>query len=148
MHLLEIAGRVVVIYVACIVLLRVTRREMSELGPVDLLTMLLLSETVSPALTGGDDSLAGGLVAAIALLGMGTLSEILAFRWRRAERIIHGTAVVLIDDGTVDSEVMRRYRISDEDLRASLHHAGVLAVSEVKRAFVEADGAITVIKRG
>jgi uncharacterized membrane protein YcaP (DUF421 family) len=143
---LEIAGRVAVVYVACMVLLRVTRREMSELGPMDLLTMLLLSETVSPALTGGDDSLAAGIVAAVSLMALCTLSEVLAFRSRRAEKVIQGTAVVLIDDGKVDGKVMRRFMITDEDLHATLHEKGLLRVDQVKRAYVEADGQITIIE--
>lgn len=146
MHLLEIAGRVAVIYVACMVLLRLTRREMSELGPMDLLTMLLLSETVSPALTGGDDSLVGGLVAAVTLIALGTLSEVLAFKSRRAEKLIQGSAVLLIRDGKVDRAVLRRFLMTDDDLRSTLHDNGLMRIDQVKRAYVEADGHITVVK--
>jgi uncharacterized membrane protein YcaP (DUF421 family) len=147
MHFLEIAGRVAAVYVGCMVLLRLTRREMAELGPMDLLTMLLLSETVSPALTGGDESLAGGLVAACTLMALCTVSEILVFRSRRAERIISGSAAVLIDDGKVDRKVLRTYRITDDDLRASLHQHGLMRVDQVRRAYLEADGSVNIIKR-
>lgn len=146
MHLLEIVGRVAVIYVVCMILLRLTRREMSEMGPMDLLTMLLLSETVSPALTANDESLVTGLVAAGTLMALCVFTEILVFRSRRAAKLIEGSAAVLIRDGKVDSEVMRRYRITNEDLRATLHDKGLLSVDEVRRAYVEADGAITVIE--
>ena len=96
MKLLEILARVTIIYVACMVLLRLSgRREMSELGPMDLLTMLLLSETVSPALTGGLESVTGGLVAATILIGLSVLTSWLAFRSRTADRIIQGDAVML-----------------------------------------------------
>jgi len=145
---LEIIARVTIIYVACMVLLRVSgRREMSQLGPMDLLTMLLLSETVSPALTGGVDSITGGLIAAAMLMTLSVLTSWLAFRSRTADRIIQGDAVLLIKDGKVNGEVLRRYRITDEDLRMSLHQQGLLHTSDVARAFVEADGEITIIKR-
>ena len=148
MHSLEIVGRVVVVYVACMVLLRVTgRREMSELGPMDLLTMLLLSETVSPAMTGGDDSLPTGLIAAVTLMGLCVITAQVAFRSRRAERLIEGEAVVLIRNGKVDPRVLRKFMITNEDLKASLHQQGLLSVDEVKRAYVEADGEVTIIKR-
>jgi len=146
MHFLEIAGRVAAVYVMCMILLRVTRRNMSELGPMDLLTMLLLSETVSPALTGGDNSLAGGAVAAVTLLAICTLIEAIAFRSRRAEKLVQGEAMMLIRDGKVDAKVMRRFMITDDDLRATLHEHGVLRVDQVKRAYVEADGQITMIE--
>ena len=148
MKLLEIVGRVTIIYVACMVLLRVSgRREMSELGPMDLLTMLLISETVSPALTGGEESIPAGLVAAVVLMALSVLTSWLAFRSKRLDKVLQGDAVLLVKDGKVNGAVLRKFRITDEDFRASLHQAGVLAASEVARAFVEADGAITVIKR-
>lgn len=146
MHYLEIVGRVAAVYVACMILLRLTRREMAELGPMDLLTMLLLSETVSSSLTGGDQTLTGGLTAACALVAMGTLSEKIAFRWRRVERVIQGHAVVLIEKGRVDANVMRRFRITDDDLKATLHDKGLLSVDQVRRGYVEADGSVTIIK--
>jgi len=147
MHALEIVGRVVIIYVACMILLRVSgRREMSELGPMDLLTMLLLSETVSPAITGGDNSLPVGLLAAGTLMVLCVVTAQITYRSRRAERLIQGAAVVLIRDGHVDSKVMRRFMITDEDLHTSLHKHGLIAVDEVKRAYVEADGEVTIIK--
>jgi len=148
MHLLEIAGRVVIVYVACMLLLRLTgRREMSQLGPMDLLTMLLLSETVSPAMTANDGSLATGLVAAVTLMGMCVITAQIVYRSRRAERLIEGAAVVLIRDGKVDPSVLRRFMMTNEDLEGSLHKAGLLAVSEVRRAYVEADGEVTIIKK-
>jgi uncharacterized membrane protein YcaP (DUF421 family) len=148
MKLLEIVGRVTIIYVACMVMLRVSgRREMSELGPMDLLTMLLLSETVSPALTGGEESIPGGLVAAAMLMVLSVATSWLAFRSRTADKLIQGDAVLLIRDGKVNGAVLRKFRITDEDLRVSLHQAGLLHTSDVARAFVEADGEITIIKR-
>ena len=61
--LAEIVVRVVAVYTALLVMVRIAgKREIGEFGPLDLLGMLLLSETVSPALTAEDSSLtaAGG----------------------------------------------------------------------------------------
>lgn len=142
-----IAGRVVVVYVALLAMLRVSgRRELAELTPMELLTMLLVSETVSPALTGGDDSLVGGLVAAGTLILLTVLSSVLVFRSRRAERVIEGKASVLIRHGRVDEAVLRSERITSDELHATLHQHGVLHVRDVAYAFIESDGDITIIK--
>ncbi len=145
---LEIVGRVTIIYVACMVLLRVSgRREMSEMGPMDLLAMLLLSETVSPALTGNDDSVTAGLVAAATLMALCVGTTWLAFRHRGIEQLVEGDAVVLIEHGHVKADVLRRFRISGSELDTALHQHGLLHVAEVARAYVESDGKITIIKR-
>ncbi|HUQ02161.1 MAG TPA: YetF domain-containing protein [Kofleriaceae bacterium] len=144
---LGVVIRVAVVYLALLFLLRVSgRRTMSDVTPMDIMMMLLVSETVSPALTGNDDSLVVGLVAATTLIAIASAISLLVFHSRRAEVVISGRTAVLIKDGHVDSAVLRRYRITDEDLETSLHQNGLMAVSEVRRAFVEPDGEITVVK--
>lgn len=145
---LEIVARVGLIYIACLVLMRVTgRRQVSELSQMDLLAMLLISETVSPALTGGEETITGGLVAAATLFALCAATGWLAFLSPRVEQLIQGTAVILIEDGRVRADVLRKNRISDDDLKTTLHENGVLHVSAVKRAYIEPDGKITVIKQ-
>src|SRR5688572_28068915 len=109
LHVLaEIVGRVCVVFVAVLVLLRLAgRKELASLSPIELLTMLLISETVSPALTGGDNSLVGGLLAASTLVGLTTLLGWASFRWRGIERAIDGQSKVLIARGRVQEAVLR-----------------------------------------
>ncbi len=148
MHLLEIAGRVVVVYVALLIMLRLAgRREMTQLTPIDLLTILLISETVSPALTGDDSSLGTGLFAAAVLLVAAVGVSWLTFRHRRLDRALEGKALVLVDRGKLRGEVMREQRITDQQLRTALHEHGLLHVDQVAKAFVEPDGNITIIKK-
>jgi uncharacterized membrane protein YcaP (DUF421 family) len=148
LKVLEIIARVSLIYIGCFVLLRVSgRREMSQLGPMDLLTMLLLSEAVSPAITGGEQSITAGLIAAAVLIALAVLTSWLAMRSRRLDSLLEGDAKTLIRDGHVNQALLREQRITDEDLRAALHAHGVMNVKDIARAFVEADGQITMIKR-
>jgi uncharacterized membrane protein YcaP (DUF421 family) len=146
--LASIALRVAVIYVALLVLLRLSgRRELSELSPMDLLTMLLVSETVSPAMTGGDSSLPGGLVAAATLFLLSLGSSMVAFHSRRAEKVLEGASSVLIKNGKLDDDVRRRELVTNDALRSALHQHGVLSVADVAFAFIESDGEITMIKK-
>jgi uncharacterized membrane protein YcaP (DUF421 family) len=148
MAALEVIGRVVLIYVAVLVLLRLGgKKELGSLTPMDLLTMLLLSETVSPAMVGGSDSVGIGLVAATTLIALSVLVGFVTFRSRRLERIVEGTAKVLIRDGKVDADVMRGERLTHEQLLTALHENGLMSVAEVKRAFVEPSGDLTFIEK-
>lgn len=145
---LEIVGRVVAIYVALIALLRFGgKRELAQMAPIDLLTMLLLSETVSNALVGGRDSLAAGLLAAAALIAVTMLSGWLTFRFRRFERLVDGRAALLIRDGKVVEATLRGNRLTSDQLQAALHKQGVRHVGEVDRAFIEPSGEITIIEK-
>lgn len=148
MKLLEIVGRVLAIYAALFVMLRLAgRREMSELSPMDLLVMLLVSETVSPALTGGDQTLLGGLVAAATLIGVSVLIAYVTFRSRRIGTLLEGEAALLIRNGRIDKRVKQRFRISDDELATALRQHGVATPGKVARAYVEPDGEITVLEK-
>jgi uncharacterized membrane protein YcaP (DUF421 family) len=148
LHALEIVGRVTAIYVALLVLLRIAgKKELAQLAPMELVTLLLLSETVSPALTGGSDRLDTGLIAGTTLIALTLLVSRLTFRSRALERLVDGTATVLIDGGKVNENVLRRHRLTDDQLRTALHEQGLLSVNQVKRAFIEPDGHITFIKK-
>lgn len=147
-HALAIVGRTAAIYAALVGLLRLGgRKELAQMTPLDIITMLLLSEAVSPALTGGDEGLAAGLLSAATLVGCAVATGYLTFRLRWLERAVEGRASVLIRHGRVDEHVLRAHRITDEVLRTALHANGVLRVDQVAAAFVEPSGAITVIPK-
>lgn len=144
--LLEVVGRVVVIYVVLFVMVRVAgKREIGSLGPMDFLAMLLLSETVSPALTRQDTSLAASLTAAATLLGLTTFVSWLCYRFRTVERLIDGPPRVVIRDGRIDDAVCRSERLSAQDIASALRKEGITSLSDVACATVEPTGRITVI---
>ena len=61
----EFVLRGVIIYVFLTVLLRLTgSRQMGHIGSLDMILLLVLSNTVQNAMNGGDNSLGGGLILA------------------------------------------------------------------------------------
>jgi len=147
--LLEIVIRVCAIYVALGVMVRLSgKRELGQLSPLDLLAMLLLSETVSPALTGQDPSLVAALTAAATLLAATVLTGRLAFHSRRAERWIDGAPVVLVENGRIVEAAARRERVTRQELETALRKHGIDELAAVRRAIVEPDGQISVIPAG
>lgn len=147
-HPLETAARVAAVYVVLLVLLRVAgRREIGRLSPMDFLAMLMLAETVNPCLTAGDTSLGTALVAATTLILLTTISSFLSWRFRALERLLEGEPRLLVRDGRVDARVMRRERISEQELEIALRKENVDSLRKVRAARVEPDGHITVIRR-
>lgn len=142
----EIVLRVAVLYFALIAMIRLAgKREVGQLSPVDLLGMLLLSETVSPALTAQDPSIAASLLAAATLLASSALLSRAVFRWPAAERWVDGEPTVLVEEGRLLPEASRHERISLRDLEAALRRHGVEHVESVRRAVVETNGEITIV---
>lgn len=73
------------------------------------------------------------IIAAFAIIG----------RW-----LTHGARpAVLIEDGSVDGDVLRRYGITDDDVRRALQRQGLCSFAEVRRGYVDDDGEILLIRQ-
>jgi uncharacterized membrane protein YcaP (DUF421 family) len=144
--LLDVVARVVLIYLTLLVFVRVAgKREVGQLGPMELLSMLLLSETVSPALTAQDTSLPASLTASATLLILTGIVGRITYHFRPMEKVIEGTPTILIKDGVVNDRARREERISDQELEVALREQGISSPEDVKVAFVEPTGKITAI---
>ncbi len=146
--LLEIVLRVLLIYLFLLAAMRLFgRKEMGRWTPMEFLGMLLLARTVGPALTGGDSSLTVAAVAALTLLGVTFALDYLVHRSRRLERLIEGQPELLIENGRVVEEAMKRELLTEQQLLAALRREHIASAEEVSRAYIEADGRITVVPK-
>ena len=113
----ELVIRAAAIYLVLLLLMRMSgKRSLGQLTPFDLLVIMLLSESVSPGLTGDDSSVPGGLIAATTLVLLNAGVGFIASRSRKFEKLVEGTAVLIGKDGTLLTDVMRRNRISESDM--------------------------------
>lgn len=146
--LLEILLRVVLVYVGLLVLTRISgKREVGELSPMEFLSMLVLSETVSPALTRQDTSLTASLFAAACLIGISVAVGRLTYRSRAMRRLVEGSPTAVIKDGRILRAALRRESITDEELMAALRKNGLEDPRLVRLATVERDGRISVVRK-
>ena len=145
--LLDVAGRTAIVYVALLVGLRLTgKRQVGQFTPFDLLLLLLLANAVQNAMTGPDESILGGLVAAGTLLALNGLVAAVSWRTRGAARILEGMPTILIRHGQVLEPNLVKEGISREDLMRALREHGVEDLELVRSAILEVDGAISVLR--
>src|SRR5215217_7421709 len=110
----EFIVRGAVVYLALLLMVRLSgRRTVGQFTPFDLLVVMLLSEAVSNSLSGGDDSLSGGLIIAGTLITLNTLVALLSTNSRRMSELLDGEAVLIGRDGQFFDKVVRRCRITE-----------------------------------
>ena len=144
----ELIIRAVVVYVFLFVLLRfVGKKHVGELAPFDLLVLLILSETVSNSLSGGDDSLAAGLISAATLMGFAQLVGFVTWRSKKAERFLEGVPTVLVRHGSRIKTAMMREQVTVTELLEALRRNGHSNIADVQTAVLENDGQISFIMR-
>ena len=134
------------LYFALLLILRVLpRRTTGELGAMDLVFILLLTEAASHAL-GDFQSISEGLV----LIGVFVLCNYgvnqLSYHFPGIQRVFEHAPVQIIREGKLLHRNMRKELLSKDELLANLRENNILDLSEVKKAFVESDGQISFIK--
>jgi len=115
--LAELILRAAAIYFFLLLVMRfIGRHEFGQLTPFDLILLLIISESISEALTAGDDSLFAGLVSASTLLGLSVLVSFGQYKSRRFRAIVSPEALKVIEDGRVIEKSLRRELMTREDL--------------------------------
>jgi uncharacterized membrane protein YcaP (DUF421 family) len=147
MVLLQIVGRTAAVYGIVLLGVRLSgKREVGQMTPFDLTLLLLISNSVQNAMTGPDNSLAGGAVAAATLLIMNYVVADIAGVSRRFRRFIEGQPTLLVHDGKVITEHMAKERVSMDELDRALREHGICSRNEVALAVLEVDGSISCLK--
>jgi uncharacterized membrane protein YcaP (DUF421 family) len=144
----EFVLRGIIIYVFLIVLLRLTgKRQVGQLAPFDLVLLLVLSNAVQNAMNGGDNSVIGGMISAVTLVGINWIVGVLTYRSKKLEALVEGRPDVLIRDGTLFQKTLEDAKLTRHELMTALREAGCASIDDVRAALLENDGSISVIPK-
>jgi uncharacterized membrane protein YcaP (DUF421 family) len=143
----EIVVRTVVVYMVVLVGVRLSgKREVGQMTPFDLTLLLLISNSVQNAMTGPDNSLVGGVAAAVTLLVMNYVIAELSGANRRFRKLVQGQPSLLIHDGQVITPHMAKEHVSMDELERALREHGINSYHDVALAVLEVDGSISCLK--
>jgi uncharacterized membrane protein YcaP (DUF421 family) len=143
---MEVVVRVTVVYLFLMVGLRVIgKREFGQLTPFELVTLLLIPEIVTDALTGPDHSVTAAIIGVTTLLTLVFLLSLFAYRFPPFGRLTEGKPALLARQGGLVAETMHRERVAPDEIGLELHKYGLEHVSQVKWALLEVDGSITLV---
>lgn len=138
-----------VIYIAVLVLIRISgKRQVAQMGIIEFVALLLISNAVQNSMNGGDNSITGGIILACTLLAMTHVLAILTYRSDRMENLIQGRPTLLIRHGKFLEANLRHELLSHEELIAMLRRQGVHRLSEIEHAILESDGFLSVQRYG
>jgi uncharacterized membrane protein YcaP (DUF421 family) len=145
---LEKILRPIIVYVFLIVGLRLAgKRELAQLNPFDLVVLLTLSNTVQNAIIGDDNSVTGGLIGATALLAINYLVVRFLYDHRKLDQMVEGKADVLIENGKIYEDRLKKELITMEELAAAARKQGFDSLSEVQQCTLEPGGTLCFVGR-
>ncbi len=146
LDILFVVFRSVVVYLFIIGAIRLFgKKELSQLSVIDLVFVLLISNSVQNAMVGPDTTLLGGLVAAFTLFTLNAVLKDLVFKNKGLGKFLEGDPLMLVYKGDVLEEHLLKAKITNSELEASIREHGVHSTKDVDLAILEVDGNISVL---
>ena len=143
---LEIVVRGTSVYWFLFVVFRlVLRRNVGSIGIADVLVLVIIADAIQNAMAGEYTSVTDGCLLVSTIVFWNVVVDWLAYRWSFLRKLLEPRPLLLIRDGQLLRHNMRKELVTEDELLAQLRKQGVEKVQEVKRAFMESDGKVTVI---
>lgn len=144
--MMGIAFKSLIVYICIIAGVRIFgKKELSQLSVVDLVFILLISNSVQNAMVGSDSSLRGGLIAAATLFVVNYSLKFILYKSKKISSWVQGSPVLLVYHGKVLQKHLDQERISMEEIKETMREHGVSKIEEINLAVLEVDGNISIL---
>lgn len=147
MSLWEIVIRGTITFWFCFLYIRFFRRGAGQLNISDLLLITLISDASQNAMAGEYSSITEGALLVGVLLFWDYAINWLGYRSVFFDRLSSPEAVLLVRDGVLQRQNMKKELISDDELTSMLREQGVDDINRVKTCHIEGSGKISVIQK-
>ena len=108
--------------------------------------IVLIADAAQNGMAGSYRSISDGLLLVATIITWSYVLNLLAFRYPFWQRIIEPPRVRLVRDGQVIRRNLEREKITEDELLAEIHAHGCENVSDVRAAWIEPDGMVSVIR--
>jgi uncharacterized membrane protein YcaP (DUF421 family) len=142
----ELILRGTLVYLALFSVLRVMpSRQAGTLGIADLLVVVLFAEAAQNAMASHYSSITEGGILVGTVIFWSYFLNWLGYKCPPFQRFLNPPPLLLVKYGKLIERNMQRELITKDELMSQLRQQGVELLSDVKRAYIEADGGISVI---
>jgi uncharacterized membrane protein YcaP (DUF421 family) len=125
----------------------ILRRNVGSVAIADILVLVIIADAAQNAMAGEYTTVTDGFILVGTIVAWNYLLDWMSYHWKPLRTLLEPQPLLLISDGRLQRHNMRKELVSEQELIAQLRQQGVEKVEEVKRAFMEADGTVTVIPR-
>ena len=137
--------RTVVLYLVLVLSIRMMgKRQIGQMEASEFVVTMLVANLASIPMQDSAIPLYSGLVPILVVLGLELVLSGLILYSVRVRQFFCGKPVILIDDGKILRENLRRTRVTLDELMGHLREKDVLDISSVQYAILETDGNLSV----
>lgn len=138
--------RTLILFVFVIFAVRLMgKRQVGQLQPAELVITILLSEIAATPMQDNDIPMLNSIAAILILVSLEIIMSAISLKSMKFRSILQGNSVVIIKDGVIQQNEMKRLRFTLDDLLEALRGKDVFDVSEVAFAVAETNGSLSVL---
>lgn len=135
----------VLFFVIWIVTRGLRRRALAELSPFEMILLIVIGDIVQQGITQEDYSVTGATLVLATFATWVSLFTWISFRFPRAERVLEGLPVVVVQDGKAIHEALKLEQVPMSDLMSAARQQGVDSLDKIKLAVLEPSGKFSII---
>ena len=137
--------RTVVLYLLLLAVIRLMgKRQIGQMEPSELVVTMLVANLASIPMQDGGIPLFSGVVPILTVLGAELILSVLSMKSLRFRKLLCGKPVILIENGTILQQNLRKTRITLDELTGHLREKNVLDLRSVQYAILETNGNLSV----
>lgn len=147
--LLYVALRTSGLYFGLLIAMRIVgKRKVGQMAPSDIIVLLLIGDAAQNAMTDSETTFWGSIVAVLSLLLTDHAVAWGTYRFRWLERFFEGSPLVLYERDRFDEKLMRKEKITRQDIATALRAHGSDSLDGIDRILLEPNGMVSLLKKG
>ena len=140
--------RTILLYAFVVLAVRLMgKRQISEMQPSELVITLIVSEIAAIPMQNTSQPLLSGIIPVIVLVALEIAASVLMMKSGKFRKMMCGSPIVVIRDGKILQNEMRRLRLTTEDLCVQLRQQDIFSIEDVQYCIVETNGKVSVLEK-
>lgn len=140
--------RAIILYIVVLIVMRLMgKREIGQLQPFELAIAIMIADLAAVPMSELGIPLTNGIIPILALLVMYMIISVLNMKSIKFRKVISGQPSLLIYRGRIDEKILKKERITVNELQERLRVDNIFNLSDVEYAILETNGEVTVIQK-
>ena len=144
----DIIFKTTILYIFIIIVYRIMgKKEVGQLGIVDLIVSILIAELAAISIEDDKSSIFISIIPIVVLVIIQVLLNYISLKSDKFRKLIDGSPTIIIKEGKIKFKEMSKIRYSLDDLITQLREQGIKSIEDVDYAILENDGKLSVFKK-
>jgi len=140
--------RAIILYIIVLIVMRLMgKREIGQLQPFELAISIMIADLASVPMTESGIPIGNGIVPILGLLLMHIIISVLNLKSMKIRGIMCGKPSILIYRGKIDEKVLKKERLTINELQEKLRGNGIVNIGDVEYAILETSGDVAVVQK-